>query len=260
MNLEEKDIVNIKDDLILWIRKIMKGIGGTKVILGVSGGKDSSIAAAICKEALGGNNVIGVIMPDGVQQDISFAFGICEELNIQCVNMPIGSITSEFMQVISKGKARNIEEISANTKLNLPPRVRMTLLYGLSQSIPGSRVINTGNLSEKWIGYTTVYGNNTGAFAPLGSLTSDEVIELGRVLGISEKYIIKPPADGLTGSTDEDVLGFSYETLNKYIREGIEPEPAIKEKIDRMHEKSRFKFNVMPTFPVDLPVVTGDNK
>src|SRR5699024_11382405 len=131
----------------------------------------------------------------------------------------------------------------------------MTLLYELSQSIPASRVINTGNLSEKWIGYTTVYGDNTGAFAPLGSLTSDEVIELGRVLGISEKYIIKPPADGLTGGTDEDVLGFSYETLNKYIRKGIEPRPDIKKTIDRMHRQSRFKFDVMPTFPVDLPVV-----
>ncbi|HLR20845.1 MAG TPA: NAD(+) synthase [Tissierellaceae bacterium] len=253
MKLNKKEITNIKNDLILWIRHMMGKTNGTKAILGISGGKDSSIVAALCKKALGNKNVIGVIMPDGIQEDISFAFGICEELNIKYIHIPINSITSEFLQVIENENGEIIKDISENTKINLPARVRMTLLYAISQSIPNSRVINTGNLSEKWIGYTTVYGDNTGAFSPLGNLTSDEVIQLGRILGLPEKYIIKPAADGLTGQTDEDVLGFSYESLNKYIREGIIPEKSIKEKLDNMHEKSKFKFETMPTFPVDLP-------
>lgn len=255
MKLKKEEIINIKKDLILWIKNMMKETDGTKAILGISGGKDSSITAALCKEALGPDNVIGVIMPDGIQEDISFAYGICEELNIKCINIPINSITSEFLQIIDRKNEGIIENISENTKINLPARVRMTLLYAFSQSIPGSRVINTGNLSENWIGYTTIYGDNTGAFAPLGNLTSNEVIQLGEFLDIPEKYIIKPAADGLTGKTDEDILGFSYETLNKYIREGIIPEQSIKEKIDKMHKESRFKFDVMPTFPVNLPII-----
>lgn len=255
MKLDKAEMVNIKKDLILWIQSIMKKTGGTKAILGISGGKDSSIVAALCKEALGKDNVIGVIMPDGIQNDISFSFGICRELDIKYLHIPINTITSEFLQIIDKEKEGLIKDISSNTKINLPPRVRMTLLYGLSQSIPGSRVINTGNLSENWIGYTTLYGDNTGAFAPLASLTSDEVIQLGSLLNLPDKYIVKPPADGLTGKTDEDVLGFTYETLNKYIRKGILPDKPIKDKIDRMHQQSKFKFSDIPIFPSNLPLL-----
>lgn len=255
MKLTQREITNIKEDLVLWIQNMMEKTGGNKAILGISGGKDSSITAALCKEALGSENIIGVIMPDGVQEDISFAYGICEELNITCIKLPINTITSEFLQLIDHKNQGIIQDISEDSKINLPARVRMTLLYALSQSIPASRVVNTGNLSENWIGYTTLYGDNTGAFAPLGNLTSHEVIQIGRFLGLPEKYLIKPAADGLTGETDEDVLGFSYETLNKYIRQGILPEESIKEKIDQMHEKSRFKFDLIPTFPVNLPII-----
>lgn len=254
MELKDNQLKEIRDNLVLWIKEMMQETGGSKAILGISGGKDSSIVAALCAQALGKENVLGVLMPDGVQGDISYSHGICEFLGIDCIHIPINTITDEFFKLIEKGSREVIPDLSRNTKINLPPRVRMTILYGISQSLEGSRVINTGNLSEKWIGYTTVYGDNTGAFAPLANLTSDEVIQLGRYINIPEKYIIKPPADGLTGKTDEDVLGFSYRVLNRYIREGIIDDNKVKEKIDKMHQNSRFKFNVTPTFPVDLPI------
>ena len=130
----------------------------------------------------------------------------------------------------------------------------MTILYALSQSIEDSRVIHTGNLSERWIGYTTVYGDNTGALSPLGNFTSQEVIQIGRYLKIPEKFIVKPPADGLTGKTDEMVLGFSYDLLNKYIRTGEIADLKTKEKIDAMHKYTGFKFEPIPLFSNGLPV------
>jgi NAD+ synthase len=134
----------------------------------------------------------------------------------------------------------------------------MTLLYAISQSIDNSRVINTSNISEDWIGYATIYGDTAGAFSPLGMLTSDEVIQVGEFLGIPSKFIIKKPSDGLTGKIDEDVFGFSYEVLNKYIREGICEHADIKEKIDNMHEYSRHKFLPIPMFNVTLPIKAKD--
>lgn len=254
MKLEERILKDIHFGLIKWIKEILKDIGGNKVVIGISGGKDSSIVAALCVEALGKNNVIGVLMPDGPQQDISFAYEICEYLDIHNITIPIDSITKIYLQSIDDIKKDIVPEVTAKTKLNLPPRVRMTILYGISQSIPKSRVVHTGNLSEKWIGYTTLYGDNTGAFSPLGMLTSSEVIQLGRFIGLPENFIEKPPADGLTGKTDETVLGFSYDILNKYIREGIIEDKLIKEKIDNLHRSNLFKFTQPPVFTVDLPI------
>ena len=242
------------DDLTEWIRLEMKNTGGSKMILGISGGKDSSVVAALGVRALGKENVIGVLMPKGEQVDIDFSYEICEFLGIENVTFPIDDISEAYFKRLEKLPSKLVPEISEDTRINLSPRIRMTILYAISQSIEGSRVVHTGNLSEKWIGYTTVYGDNTGAFSPLGNFTSDEVIQIGRYLGIPEKFIIKPPADGLTGKTDEMVLGFDYDTLNKYIRTGEIKDLKVKEKIDNMYNYSRFKFTPIPAFPNDLPV------
>lgn len=254
MKLSDDKLKTLVEDLIEWIRDEMVDTGGQKMILGISGGKDSSVVAALGARALGPENVIGVLMPKGDQADIDFAYEVCESLGINHVTVPIGHISEEFFKSFEKLPKNIMPEVSVNTAINLSPRIRMTLLYGISQSIEGSRVVHTGNLSEKWIGYTTVYGDNTGAFSPLGNFTSDEVIQIGRFLGLAEKFIVKPPADGLTGKTDEMVIGFSYEELNHYIRTGQVDNIKLKEKIDRMHRLSRFKFTPMPSFPNDLPV------
>ena len=133
----------------------------------------------------------------------------------------------------------------------------MTLLYALAQSLDAV-VINTSNLSEDWVGYATIYGDTAGAFSPLGQLTTEEVIALGRTLGLSEKFLVKAPSDGLTGKTDEEVLGFSYPLLNRYLREGICEDPAIKERIDKLHRQSRFKFLPIPMFEAPYDILAED--
>ena len=254
MKLDETSLKKITSDLSLWIKGRMEAIGGKKILLGISGGKDSSIVAALCKEAIGGDNVIGILMPRGEQEDIDFSYDIVKYLGIRSITFPIDGIWDQYQESFDNLPKSLVPEITEDTTINLPPRIRMSILYALSQSIDGARVVHTGNLSERWIGYTTVYGDNTGAFSPLGNFTSSEAIQIGRQLGLPEKFLVKPPADGLTGKTDEMVLGFDYETLNKYIRTGEIADLKTKERIDSMHAYTSFKFQPIPAFKNDLPV------
>lgn len=254
MELDNKSLKNIVEELIIWIKQEMESIGGKKILIGISGGKDSSVVAALCVRALGSENVIGVLMPRGEQLDIDFSYEIVELLEMESITFPIDGIWNEYFKAFEKLPKSLVAEISDDTSINLPPRIRMSILYSLSQSIEDARVVHTGNLSERWIGYTTVYGDNTGAFSPMGNFTSDEVIQIGRYLEIPEKFIVKPPADGLTGKTDEMVLGFDYGTLNKYIRTGEIVDSKTKEKIDSMHRYTAFKFKPMPVYENNLPI------
>ncbi|MDR7856637.1 NAD(+) synthase [Tissierella sp.] len=258
MKLSSEALKNLTNDLIQWIKDSMVKNGGDKAVIGISGGKDSSVVAALCVRALGKENVIGVLMPDGIQHDISDSKEICKVLEIESIEVNIEEMTKSFLHALKDIDKGLIPDVSKQTKLNLPPRVRMTLLYAISQSIDKSRVINTSNISEDWIGYATIYGDTAGAFSPLGMLTSDEVIQVGEFLEIPSKFIIKKPSDGLTGKVDEEVFGFSYEVLNNYIREGICEDEDIKEKIDSMHKYSRHKFLPIPMFNAALPIKAQD--
>ena len=250
----EKTTVNIVE----WIKKSMVNSGGNKAVIGISGGKDSSVTAALCVKALGKENVIGVLMPDGIQRDISDSEELCNFLDIKRTRVNIENMTKNFLESLNGIEDEIVPSISAQTRLNLPPRVRMTLLYAISQSIDNSRVVNTSNISEDWVGYATLYGDTTGAFSPLGMLTSDEVIQIGDFLGLPSRFLHKKPSDGLTGKTDEDVFGFTYEVLNRYIREGICEDEIIKKKIDDMHRYSRHKFLTIPMFQPFLPIGAKD--
>ena len=245
-------------NLIQWIRESMTSSGGRKALIGISGGKDSSVVAALCVRALGKENVIGLLMPDGIQSDISDSIDLCNFLDIKSMTVNIEDMRNSFVDALTEVDKEIVPDISIQTRLNLPPRLRMTLLYAISQSIDNSRVINTSNISEDWVGYATIYGDTAGAFSPLGMLTSDEVIQIGGFLGLPDKFIIKKPSDGLTGKTDEDVFGFSYETLNRYIRKGICEDEDIKKKIDNMHKYSRHKFLTIPMFQPSLPIRADD--
>ena len=258
MKLEQKKLEKLTLDLIRWTKESMVKAGGSKAVIGISGGKDSSVVAALCVKALGVENVIGVLMPDGIQSDISYAKDICSFLQIQNVEVNIENMTKPFLVALKQLDKNIVPEISKQTQLNLPPRVRMTLLYAISQSIDNSRVINTSNISEDWVGYATLYGDTAGAFSPLGMLTTDEVIQIGGFLGLPDKFIFKKPSDGLTGKTDEEVFGYSYEELNRYIREGIIENENIKKKIDDMHSYSRHKFLPIPMFSPNLPIRAND--
>ena len=233
--------------LLDWMRAQMKACGGKTAVIGISGGKDSSVTAALSVAAYGRENVVGVLMPDGVQPDIDYSNGLVDVLNIRHYTFNIHGGTSGILDEM----ARVGIDASRQTKVNLPSRIRMATLYAIAQSEEGGIVINTSNLSEDWVGYCTIYGDSAGAFSPIGMYTTEEVIAIGRALGLPERFLIKPPSDGLTGKTDEDNLGFSYHAVNEYVRKGV-ADPAIKEQIDHKHRVSRFKFQTIPVYHLSL--------
>lgn len=243
------DVEKVTQDCIEWIRAFFEKNGkGCNAVVGISGGKDSSAAAALCCKALGNERVFGVLMPQGEQFDIDYSHELCKFLNIKNITVNIKEAVDGVYNAIG-----NSIELSAQTRMNLPPRIRMSVLYAVSQSVNG-RVVNTCNLSEDWVGYSTRYGDSVGDFSPLSRLTVQEVKAIGRYLGLPEKFIEKPPIDGLCGKTDEDNLGFTYAVLDRYIREGIEPEPDIKARIDTLHRNNLFKLELMPSFDPSIEV------
>lgn len=237
-----------------WIRTFFEENGpGCRAVIGISGGKDSSVAAAMLKEALGAERVLGVLMPCGEQADIDMARKLVEVLGIESIEINIKEAVEGVLKELD-GKL----EISGQTRTNLPPRIRMSVLYAVSQSKNG-RVANTCNLSEDWVGYSTRYGDAAGDFSPLSGFTVTEVKAIGRELGLPDELVDKVPSDGLCGKSDEENLGFTYEELDRYIREGIEPKEKTKEKIDQLHRKNLFKLSMMPFFKPEGLEIYGNN-
>lgn len=233
----------VKNDCVNWIRKFFEENGpDCNAVVGISGGKDSSVAAALCAEALGRDRVIGVLMPKGEQHDIDMARLLCSHLGIKHYEINI----ADAVQGVLDNMPKDIE-ISAQTIQNIPPRVRMTTLYAVSQSCNG-RVCNTCNLSEDWVGYSTRYGDSVGDFSPMSKLTVQEVKEIGKLLGLPKELVEKTPIDGLCGKSDEENLGFTYAVLDRYIRTGEIDDLEIKEKIDKRHKANLFKLEIMPIF------------
>lgn len=237
------DAEKTKNECVAWIRDFFEKNGkGCNAIVGISGGKDSSVTAALCVEALGADHVIGVMMPCGQQKDIDCAIQLVEHLGIRHYTVNIKDTVDSILAGLD-----GLFEITAQTRTNLPARVRMTVLYAVGQSNNG-RVANTCNLSEDWVGYSTRYGDAAGDFGPLSHLTVQEVKAIGRLLGLPENLVEKVPVDGLQDKTDEDNLGFTYAVLDKYIREGICEDPETKALIDRKRAGSKFKLEMYPTF------------
>ena len=241
------DAVKIKDDCVQWIREFFETNGkGCNAVLGISGGKDSSVAAALCVEALGKDRVIGVLMPCGKQHDIDMAYLLVEHLGIKSYEVNIEAAVNGLKSAIPDDL-----ELTSQTHTNIPPRIRMTTLYAVSQSMNG-RVVNTCNLSEDWVGYSTRYGDAAGDFSPMCNLTVQEVKEIGRVLGLPDVLVDKVPIDGLCGKTDEDNLGFTYAELDRYIRTGQIDDMEKKARIDSLHERNLFKLQLMPGFVPEI--------
>lgn len=253
------DAVKVKNDCVQWIRDWFEENGkGCNAIIGISGGKDSSVVAALCVEALGKDRVIGVLMPNGIQKDIDDALDLVDFLGIQRIVVNIEKAVEGVISGIRSGwknPTNMMFDISEQTKINLPPRIRMATLYAVSQSVNG-RVANTCNLSEDYVGYSTRWGDSVGDFSPLANLTSDEVVAVGDACELPCELTHKVPSDGLCGKTDEDNLGFTYTTLNKYIREGVCKNEAIKLEIYEKHQKNLFKLKPIPSFPYnDKPLI-----
>ena len=240
------DAKRVKDEIVEWITTWFEENGNDcKAVVGVSGGKDSSVVAALCVTALGKDRVIGVLMPNGEQSDIKYSHMLCDHLGIKNYTINVGAAITGILDSIHKNAADI--EVTEQATTNLPARIRMATLYAVSQSVNG-RVANTCNLSEDWVGYSTKFGDAAGDFSPLSRLTVSEVKAIGRELGLPAELVDKTPSDGLCGKTDEMNLGFSYDVLDKYIRTGVIEDETVKVKIDSMHMKNLFKLQPMPCF------------
>ena len=238
------DAGKVKDNLVQWIRDYFEKNGkDCMAVVGISGGKDSSTVAALCAQALGPRKVYGVLMPQGEQHDIAYSRQLVDTLGIKHVVVNIKDSVDALLESIKQGG------LSANRQaaINIPARIRMTTLYAVSAIVNG-RVANTCNLSEDWVGYATKYGDGAGDFSPLSQLTVGEVKAVARELSLPANLIDKVPEDGLTGLSDEENLGFTYDCLDRYIREGVCEDETIKEKIEMLHILNLHKLKLMPCF------------
>ena len=240
-------------ECVEWIKDYFKDNPKGKAIIGISGGKDSTIAAALCVEALGADRVIGVLMPNTVQNDIDDSIRVCDLLKIEWHVIDIGNAYYNIVHEISCDYLSQRPQIQSPhenpmIKTNLPARLRMATLYAVAALCPNSRVVNTCNRSEDYVGYSTKYGDAAGDFSPLGNLTVREVLEIGNELGLPYHLVHKAPSDGMCGKTDEDNLGFTYEQLDDYILGTAAVDVEIVKKIEYLHKTTRHKYQPMPTF------------
>lgn len=240
-----KDPKKTKDEIVQWIRNYFRDNGpGRSAVIGISGGKDSTIAAALCVEALGKESVVGVLMPNGIQSDIQDSYKVVESLGINYHVVNIGDTVFALTDQLE-----GIIHVSEQTRVNMPARIRMTTLYAIAQSLPnGGRVVNTCNRSEDFVGYSTKFGDSAGDFSPLANLMVHEVIQIGHELTIPVELVDKTPSDGLCGKTDEDNLGFTYAQLDDYITHGTCGVMSIDNKIEVMHRQNLHKLQPMPYF------------
>jgi len=239
------DAKKVKEEIVSWIRNYFEenSTPETKAVIGISGGKDSTVAAALCVEALGKNRILGVLMPQGKQEDIDVSYAVCKNLDIDFIEVNIESAVKAIYCELNE----KFEQLSKITTMNTPARIRMSTLYAVSGTV-GGRVVNTCNFSEDYVGYSTKFGDSAGDFSPLSDLTVTEVKAIGYELGLDPKFIDKTPIDGLCGKSDEENLGFSYAALDRYIRDGICEDADVKVKIDRLHFANLHKIAPMPKF------------
>ena len=235
------------ENVVAWIRDYFEENGkGCKAIIGISGGTDSSVVASLLVKALGKENVIGVLMPNGNQHDIDVSRSLVELLGIKHYEINIKETVDALRKEVGEKLSLDPNEYDVY-RTNTPARIRMATLYGIS-AIYGGRVANTCNLSEDYVGYSIKFGDAAGDFSPLSDFTKTEVRELGRELGLPARFVEKVPEDGMSGKSDEEKLGFTYEVLDRYIRTGEIEDPAIKTKIDRMHKLNLHKVQLMPSY------------
>lgn len=238
--------LDLKKELPLIQEWIRQTVGNASVVVGVSGGKDSSVVAALCVAALGKERVYGVLMPCHKQSDIDKSLLLVKTLGIDYEIIDIGpaydALTAEIKAKCGKG------DLPITYTSNTPARLRMTTLYGVAALLGNARVVNTCNLSEDYVGYSTKFGDAAGDFSPLSRFTCHEVIELGELLGLPNELTHKAPTDGMCGLTDEDRFGFTYATLDAYIRDGVLPDEKTLERIESMHRAGLHKLRLMPTY------------
>ncbi len=229
-------------DIINWIKDYFNTQPSAKgAVIGISGGKDSTVTAKLLVEALGKERVFGVLMPNGEQKDIADSLRVVDILGIRYKTVNIEKAYTGILDGIGQ------EALSIDAKINIPPRLRMTTLYAIGSTLH-YRVCGTGNKSEGFVGYTTKWGDNAFDFNPIGDMTTEEVVAIGDHLGLPYELTHKTPSDGLNGQSDEEKLGFTYKQLNDYIESGSSGDLEIDEKIRLKHEYNKHKGILPPKY------------
>ena len=244
------DVEKVTKGCIDWTRKWFEYKSGNAegIVVLVSAGKDSAVTAKICAEAIGRDKVFGIIMPNGKQKDLDDAIFVCESIGIRYRIINIEKVYNSMMDVLNFSGVDNKYVISPHTATNISPRIRMTVAYAIAQEMH-YRVAGSGNFSEKYVGYCTKHGDANGwDFNPIGGLLCTEVIKVGEYLGIPDRIIHKAPSDGLCGKSDEESFGFSYETLDEFIKNGKIEDKEVQKKIEEMRDKNQHKWIEMPFF------------
>lgn len=228
------------EKIVEWIRDWFENHSGNAkgIVIGISGGKDSTVVAALCAKAIGKDKVFGVLMPNDHQSDIEDSIKVCQTIGIGYKIVNIGDIYAEILSTL------RLEDIilSFHTRTNIPPRIRMTILYAIGQEL-SYRVAGTGNASEAFVGYFTKWGDGAYDFNPIANLTVEQVVEVGNAIGLPYELVHKTPSDGLCGKSDEENLGFSYEDISDYMNFGSCKNEEIANKIKKMHEYNAHKLS-----------------
>lgn len=233
-----------KENIIKWLHTLKDISGLQKVVIGVSGGKDSTVCAALCAEAFGKENVLGIIMPNGEQKDINDAIKVCSCIGIDYKIVNIKPMYDTFIKSM-----KTASEISKDALINLQPRIRMSVLYSIGQS-NHMRVCGTGNLSERTLGYFTKWGDGACDFNPIGNFTVQEVIAIGKTFKeIPVELIEKTPSDGLTGMSDEEKLGIKYIDVHNYLRGTANVPFEVMDKIEEKTIMAEHKVKPIPIYP-----------
>lgn len=237
------DAMKVRQNIVAWLRDMKEKTGLRGVVIGISGGKDSTVAAALCAEAFGKENVHGLLMPNGEQSDIADSYRVCDAIGI---NYEVINIKPAYDALVGL-----LGDVTDEARVNIPPRVRMTTLYAYGQT-HGLRVCGTGNLCERYVGYFTKWGDGACDFNPLGELTVKEVVAIGDTYdNIPSDLIHKIPTDGLWGQSDEERLGVTYEDIHNFIRLAAEVDPETKEKI---RQKNKYALHKLDPIPIFVPI------
>ena len=241
-------MLEVTNQILSWIQDYYQGNDRGKAVIGISGGKDSTVAAGLLCKALGADRVVCVLMPNGEQYDIQDSFQVLEHLQIPKENRRVINIRKMYSAALEALGYREGDTISPVVTTNLPSRLRMSILYAVAAEYPGSRVVNTCNRSEDYVGYSTKFGDAAGDFSPLGELTVREVLKIGDDIGMPENLVHKAPSDGMCGSTDEKKLGFTYRELDDFLLGTGMPCEETMAKIERLHRINLHKLLPMPRF------------
>lgn len=242
--LEKERLQQEMEKAIEWIKKYVKNSGAKGIVIGNSGGKDSATVLAMATKAIERENIVAVYIPCNSQSsDLEDAKLVTKTFGVKFIAVDLSNSYKEMEKEINMQLFQNL---SKEAIINIKPRLRMTTLYGIAQTLE-YLVIGTGNLCESMVGYTTKWGDNSSDFNPIGNFTVDEVLEIGKLLGVPEKILKKAPNDGLGGLTDEEKMGIKYSQIAEMIETGNTEEKS-KQEILRRYQNSKHKRSLVPVY------------